>query len=349
MPEDLQRASSLSLLALDAGGNFVPPQLALPLDRRPDGLRVSGGAQPAALVAMRTKPYVFVAMSNVDRVAAVSLEGAPIVAGGTELRLFDRGPYGTQPSALVLSKDEKRLYVALAGINAVAVLDASDPRHLHRLGLIPTGWYPVALALSHDGRTLFVVDAKGIGQDRGFAGDRPSVLSARGNVLEVAGDAGAIWSTLERIDLGTVDLRVSTARALADQRAVKAARHDAIVPLLGTARSHAIRHVVVIVEAGKTTTRCSAISPTRRARRTVPAIRGWSHTIAASRRTFMRSRKPSAWPETFTPTRGAASRRRSSPRPGSRPCSPSASLLKPAAAGSGSAGSRRLPARRVHL
>lgn len=252
VPEDLQRASSLSLIALDASGSFVPPQLALPLDRRPDGLRIAGGAQPAALVAMRTKPYLFVAMSNVDRVATVALAGSPVVAGGTELRLFDRGPYGTQPSALVLSRDEKRLYVALAGINAIAVLDASDPQHLHRLGLIPTGWYPVALALSHDGRSLYVVNAKGIGQDRGFQGDRPLAVSPRGNVLEVAGDSSAVWSTLERIDLGDVNLHVSTAHALGYQRSVRPARHDKIVPLLGTSRSRTLRHVVVIVESSKT-------------------------------------------------------------------------------------------------
>jgi len=45
------------------------------------------------------------------------------VAGGTELRLFDRGPYGTQPTALALSRDGSRLYVALTGLNAVAVIE----------------------------------------------------------------------------------------------------------------------------------------------------------------------------------------------------------------------------------
>jgi len=54
--------------------------------------------------------------------------------------LFDRGPYGTQPTALALSRDASRLYVALSGLNAIAVIDARDPLHLHRLGLIPTGW-----------------------------------------------------------------------------------------------------------------------------------------------------------------------------------------------------------------
>jgi DNA-binding beta-propeller fold protein YncE len=233
VPQDLERASSLSIVALDAGGAFVPPLLALPLDRRPDGLRI--GAQPDAIVAMRTKPYAFVALSNVDRVATVALGGDPLAVGGTELRLYDRGPYGTQPSALVLSKDEKRLYVALAGINAIAVLDATDPRHLHRLGLIPTGWYPSALALSRDGRSLFVVNAKGLGHDRDFQGD-----------------TGALWSTLQRIDLAQIDLHVSTAHALEYQRAVRPARHNAVVPILGTARSHLIQHVVFIMQASST-------------------------------------------------------------------------------------------------
>ena len=105
--------------------------------------------------------YAFVAMTNVDRIATVALGAAPHVVGGVELRLFDRGPYGTQPTALALSRDGSRLYVALTGLNAVAVIDARDPLHLHRLGLIPTGWAPSALALVADDRTLFVANAKG--------------------------------------------------------------------------------------------------------------------------------------------------------------------------------------------
>jgi hypothetical protein len=31
------------------------------------------------------------------------------------------------------------LYVALSGIDAIAVLDTKDPLHPHRIGLIPTG------------------------------------------------------------------------------------------------------------------------------------------------------------------------------------------------------------------
>jgi hypothetical protein len=202
---------------------------------------------------MRNRPYAFVAMSNVDRVATVSLGAEPRAEGGTELRLYDRGPYGTQPDALALSPTGKRLYVALAGIDAIAVLDTSDPLHPHRLGLIPTGWYPSALALSPDGRFLYVANAKGFGEDRGFTGDQAGYVDSKGRVESVAADSNAIWSTLEKIDLLRVDVRHTTSLALSYLRAVKPAAPDAIVPQrFSSDGSTRIKHVVVLLEENKT-------------------------------------------------------------------------------------------------
>ncbi len=225
---DLERASSLSLLRTAADGSLVASP-AVPLDRGPDGIRDVGGVHPAALVAMHRKPYAFVAMSAIDRIATIALGPAPRVVGGTELRLYDRGPYGTQPDALALSHDEKRLYVALAGIDAIAVLDISDPIHPHRVGLIPTGWYPSAIVLSPDGTSLYVANAKGLA------------------------DSNAIWSTLERIDLRKIDLRRTTPLALSYLRAVEPARENPLVPqTFSGIGSSAIKHVVLILEENKT-------------------------------------------------------------------------------------------------
>jgi hypothetical protein len=230
-PADAQNASSLSLLALDADGLFAGPPDALPMDPPPDGVRLVGGAHPTAIATTADGAYAFVAMTNVDRIATVALGVTPRVAGGTELRLFDRGPYGTQPTALALSRDASRLYVALTGLNAVAVIDARDPLHLHRLGLIPTGWAPSALALSTDDRTLFVANQKGLGHDAGFVG----------NPL-IGTDAGAEWSTLQRIDLGAVRLGETTRAALG------AARNVVAVP---QRLPKQVRNVVLIVEDDK--------------------------------------------------------------------------------------------------
>lgn len=236
---DPRHASALSFVGIAAGGDLsalpqdAPPFANAPLtmDPAPDGLHVVGGAHPTAIATTANGAYAFVAMTNVDRVATVSLTGTPRVVGGTELRLFDKGPYGTQPSALALSKDGARLYVALAGLNAVAVIDARDPVHLHRLGLLPTGWYPTALALSSDDRALYVVNTKGYGHDAGFTGD-PSIFA----------DSNAVWSTLQKIELPAVQLKSTTMTTLANTRRVLT--KPVTYP-------KGIDHVVVILEENK--------------------------------------------------------------------------------------------------
>lgn len=232
---DLAHASSLSFARIAVDGTLAssafdaPPFVSsLAMDPTPDGLRVVGSAHPSSIAANAKATYAFVAMTNVDRIATVALTGTPHVVGGTELRLFDRGPYGTEPGAVALSHDGSRLYVALGGLNAIAVIDAHDPLHLHRLGLIPTGWAPSALALASDDRTLFVVNQKGFGHDSGYAGDANST---------------GVWSTLQRIDLGRIKLNDATRATLGATRSALA--KTPVYP-------KAITHVVMILEENKT-------------------------------------------------------------------------------------------------
>ena len=220
---DPERASSLTSYAFDAtGAPTGAAPVAVALDRSLSVTATVGGVQPAAIAAVHGRPYAFIALANVDRIATLALGEQPRVVGGTELRLFDRGPYGTQPDALALSPDGRRLYVALAGIDAIAVLDTSDPLRPHRLGLIPTGWHPSALALSADGRTIFVLNAKGV----------PTAQD---------------WSTLERIDLREIDLRRTTPLALSHLRRVVRTKPNRLVPqrFLGLGSAW-IKHVVVV-------------------------------------------------------------------------------------------------------
>jgi DNA-binding beta-propeller fold protein YncE len=220
---DQTQSSSLSVLTLDPGGAIDTQVTAIPnmpMDPIPDGIQNVGGARPEAIVARHGGGYAYVTMANVDRVATVMLEnGDPQVVAGLDLRFFIDAPYGTQPSAEALSRDDKRLYVALAGLNAVAVLDARDPAHLHRLGLIPTAWYPSALALSPDGRYLFITAAKGVDG----------------------------WGELQRVDLKTLPLASATHSALNYNRTAHAAHADPVVPALRSGRrSSTIDHVVYI-------------------------------------------------------------------------------------------------------
>ena len=254
---DMSHASSLTFVPLGPSGDvtdppagFTPTELAM--DRPPDGVRIVGGAHPSAIAVSPDGAQAYVAMTNVDRVAVVELVGAPKVIGGLDLRLFPRGPFGTQPDALALSHDGKRLYVALAGLNAVAVIDASRPTHLKRLGLIPTGWYPAALALSDDDRALYVLNAKGFGTDPGFIGDRPFATTPSGRILMVGVDSNAVWTTLERIDLIGLNLVRGTYATLGAARISRPAARNGVVPPLGGGASRKIKHVVVLLEENKT-------------------------------------------------------------------------------------------------
>jgi YVTN family beta-propeller protein len=229
---DPLRASSLSLVALTRGGDVAREgAAAVPMDSAPDGLRIVGGAHPSAIAVTPDGAYAFVAMTNVDRIATVALRAPAHVVGGTELRLFDRGPYGTQPAAMVLSHDGTRLYVALAGLDAIAVLDSRDPLHVHRLGLLPTGWFPSALVLSADDRTLYALNTNGFGHD----GDTLRAVATAG--------VGTVWSTLQKIDLASVSLNATTALALKDTREVREAPPH---------YPHQLRNVVVLVEEDQT-------------------------------------------------------------------------------------------------
>jgi DNA-binding beta-propeller fold protein YncE len=252
VPAEETRSSSLSAVSLDAGDVASSAQF-MPMDRVPDGLRTIGGAHPSAIVTSPDGRYAYVTMTNVDRVAVVSLSGTPRVIGGVQLQLFAGSPYGSQPNAIARSRDGKRLYVALAGMNAVAVLDAHNPRNVQRAGLIPTGWYPTAVAVSPDGRYLYVANAKGIGQERNFQGAPPYRLGGNGRILQSSGDSNTIWATLQRIDLKHVPLEAATLSTLRYLRTVQTERPKSWVPRLRSGIvGPAIKHVVLILEENKT-------------------------------------------------------------------------------------------------
>jgi DNA-binding beta-propeller fold protein YncE len=127
-----------------------------------DGIRTYGSSHPNSVAVGRGA--VFVANGNNDTVSVLDpltrLERSRIPL--TPLRGVDARLKGVLPVALALSPDETFLYVAEAGINAVAVV------RLHGVsgevvGQIPTAWWPAALAVSADGRTLYVANSRGRG------------------------------------------------------------------------------------------------------------------------------------------------------------------------------------------
>src|SRR5262249_601505 len=79
-------------------------------------------------------------------------------------------PVGSTPDALALSPDGRRLYVANADNNNVAVIDVSSAKESKVLGFIPTGWYPTTVATSGDGKQIYVGTGKGLGFRNNYPG-----------------------------------------------------------------------------------------------------------------------------------------------------------------------------------
>ena len=82
------------------------------------------------------------------------------VVESINVSMTPRQPLGMTPSALALSPDGKRLFVACSDGNVAAVVDVSGARS-HVQGFIPTGWYPTAVRVLPSG-TLVVLNGKGL-------------------------------------------------------------------------------------------------------------------------------------------------------------------------------------------
>lgn len=127
--------------------------------------RIKTAGQPNKMALNKAMSKLFVASDNNDAVLVLDtatddiIETIPTIA--PKYIFANRvGLKGANPNNLALSPDETTLYVTNGGTNSVAVIQLSDKksRHSQVAGLIPTGWYPSAVA--SNGRRLFVINAK---------------------------------------------------------------------------------------------------------------------------------------------------------------------------------------------
>jgi len=136
----------------------------------------------------KPSPYVgriFVAAASTNNVFSVA------VTEGKELSLLEsinmamtpRQPLGMTPSALALSADGGRLFVACSDANAVAAVNISQERSRVE-GFIPTGWYPTAVRSLSNG-ALVVLNGKGL---RSYANPKGGPDPTRRAAVVHAGD-----------------------------------------------------------------------------------------------------------------------------------------------------------------
>jgi YVTN family beta-propeller protein len=129
-----------------------------------------GGSAPNALIVHAGRLYVSNANNDtisvfnaqtLKMIKTIKISPTPLVA---HLR-------GVIPTGLAITKDGKRLFVAEAGLDAVAVI---DPMAGKVLGHLPAGYYPIQVRLTPDESALLVANQFGIGYGpRGYKSPRP--------------------------------------------------------------------------------------------------------------------------------------------------------------------------------
>jgi YVTN family beta-propeller protein len=120
---------------------------------------VVGGASPNSIAV--GKKFAYISNATNDNISIIDYKNHKLI-GHIPIKADSRiDKYrGLLPFGITLSKDEKTLYVALLGFNAIAVIDVQTKK---TKGLIPTGWGPSRVKLSADDKELYIITCRGLG------------------------------------------------------------------------------------------------------------------------------------------------------------------------------------------
>ena len=214
-----------------------------------EGIPAVGGASPNSIVA--TNKYAFVSNGTNDNISVIDIKNKKIVKTlKLELDWRLKKYRGIIPYGLTLSPDQKKLYVAEAGINAIAVVDVYK---MKVLGHIPTGWFPAKLKVSRDGKKMFVADAKGFGSgpnggvnfETGPEGSYiGSLMKGTVNVFDIPSD-GELPKLTQRVIENNFAFDESTSKKFAE-------RKNNPIPLYPKEKVSPIKHIVFITKENRT-------------------------------------------------------------------------------------------------
>jgi DNA-binding beta-propeller fold protein YncE len=236
---------AMSVFTIDLNSNKVIDKFktGYQIGEMVEDAEVVGGASPNSIAV--GKDFAYISNATNDNIAVIDyrkhkiLHHIPIKVD----KRIDKYR-GLLPFGITLSKDEKTLYVALLGFNAVAVVDIATQT---TKGLIPAGWGPTRVQLSQDEKEMYIISNRGLGA--GPNGGAGFVAPPQGTYI---GDIQL--GTFQKIAMPTaVDLVTYTKQTISNTFAISSVKNTIKNPLPtlpGLAESP-IKYIVYITKENR--------------------------------------------------------------------------------------------------
>ncbi len=221
--------------------------------------RIATLGEPTALLADPRAGRLYATEDNADRLAIIDIGKAKLLG---EPRIgfpasIESAPLakGVNPNGLVLLADH-RLLVTMGGINAVALVAVDEEGDEARVeGLVPTGWYPSAVAVSRDGARIFVANRKsppganprGCSPQLAVERSQPDACGAANQYIFQLEKAGLLQFPMpdaRTLAMTTMQVADNVGLSSAPARAAAEARMAAI--------RRRIKHIVFIIKENRT-------------------------------------------------------------------------------------------------
>jgi hypothetical protein len=174
--------------------------------------------------------------------------------------LFPDSPSGSTTNSLAYDSKTKRLYIANADNNCLAVFDFSKPGRSSALGFIPTGWYPTCVRLINN--KLWVSNGKGFESKANPFGPSPTRKSdevihhggvtRKGSEVQYIG--GLFKGTMSIIDLPSTKQLATYTKLVYENSPYTKYRKDSIssVAPFKVGKGSPIRYVFYVIKENRT-------------------------------------------------------------------------------------------------
>ena len=234
----------MSVFTIDLAGNTVTSKLktGYMVGQMVENAEVIGGSSPNSIAIDGQVAYVTNAtndnISVIDYRKGTILRTIPIKVSPALDHYRGLLPFG-----LELSKDGSRLYVALLGFNAIAVIDTKTDK---TLGLIPAGWGPTRVRLSPDDKEMYIISCRGLGAGpNGGNGFKAPVQGTYIGDIQLA--------TFQKVKVPTdVELQAYTRDVLSyTYRETAVTASDNPMPAYPGEKASPIKHIVYITKENR--------------------------------------------------------------------------------------------------